>query len=211
MSKRHLCSSLSIILYGPRNSIFPYDSCVSQKTYESCAPATDQQSSLHPRCLAALLPVPSSCFMPQLDHGTGSRWGWWSRVVLIVWECHDLMMCDVMSSQGWFNKKKSHRFLRSQSFQGADRALVVDVQNERIRLQNLTRMQEAAEAGQEAGAGARHNVSLSSSDTDPRSRLSPAGPGKLTVRAMPDPDSSFNTDRLESLQSAEHIRSVFSI
>ena len=27
-----------------------------------------------------------------------------------------------------------------------------------------------------------------------------AGPGKLTVRAMPDPDSSFNTDRLESLQ-----------
>ena len=26
------------------------------------------------------------------------------------------------------------------------------------------------------------------------------GPGKLTVRAMPDPDSSFNTDRLESLQ-----------
>ena len=70
-------------------------------------------------------------------------------------------------------------------------------------------MQEAAEAGQEAGAGARHNVSLSSSDTDPRSRLSPAGPGKLTVRAMPDPDSSFNTDRLESLQSAEHIRSVY--
>ena len=70
-------------------------------------------------------------------------------------------------------------------------------------------MQEAAEAGQEAGAGARgHNVSLSSSDTDPRSRLSPPGPGKLTVRAMPDPDSSFNTDRLESLQSAEHIRSV---
>ena len=63
-------------------------------------------------------------------------------------------------------------------------------------------MQEAAV---EAGA---HNVSLSSSDTDPRSRLSPAGPGKLTVRAMPDPDSSFNTDRLESLQSAEHIRSV---
>ena len=62
-------------------------------------------------------------------------------------------------------------------------------------------MQEAAEA--------RHNVSLSSSDTDPRSRLSPAGPGKLTVRAMPDPDSSFNTDRLESLQSAEHIRSVY--
>ena len=62
-------------------------------------------------------------------------------------------------------------------------------------------MQEAAEAG-------GHNVSLSSSDTDPRSRLSPAGPGKLTVRAMPDPDSSFNTDRLESLQSAEHIRSV---
>ena len=68
-------------------------------------------------------------------------------------------------------------------------------------------MQEATEAGQEAGA--RHNVSLSSSDTDPRSRLSPAGPGKLTVRAMPDPDSSFNTDRLESLQSAEHIRSVY--
>ena len=37
------------------------------------------------------------------------------------------------------------------------------------------------------------------------------GPSKLTVRAMPDPspaspDSSFNTDRLESLQSAEHIR-----
>ena len=40
------------------------------------------------------------------------------------------------------------------------------------------------------------------------------GPGsssKLTVRAMPDPspsspDCSFNTDRLESLQSAEHIR-----
>ena len=68
-------------------------------------------------------------------------------------------------------------------------------------------MQEAAEAGQETGARG-HNVSLSSSDTDPRSRLSPPGPGKLTVRAMPDPDSSFNTDRLESLQSAEHIRSV---
>ena len=68
-------------------------------------------------------------------------------------------------------------------------------------------MQEQGEAVKEAEA--RHNVSLSSSDTDPRSRLSPApGPatGKLTVRAMPDPDSSFNTDRLESLQSAEHIR-----
>lgn len=69
-------------------------------------------------------------------------------------------------------------------------------------------MQEAVEAG---GLEARHNVSLSSSDTDPRSRLSPSGPGKLTVRAMPDPDSSFNTDRLESLQSAEHIRSVIFI
>ena len=42
----------------------------------------------------------------------------------------------------------------------------------------------------------------------------PPAPGscsKLTVRAMPDPspaspDCSFNTDRLESLQSAEHIR-----
>ena len=68
-------------------------------------------------------------------------------------------------------------------------------------------MQEQGEAVKEAEA--RHNVSLSSSDTDPRSRLSPGpGPatGKLTVRAMPDPDSSFNTDRLESLQSAEHIR-----
>ena len=105
--------------------------------------------------------------------------------------------------------------------QGADRALVVDVQNERIRLQNLTRLQEQ----QEAGVRPQHNVSMSSSDTqslpqdDPRSRLSPSpagataaplaaggGTSKLTVRAMPDPDSSFNTDRLESLQSAEHIR-----
>ena len=104
--------------------------------------------------------------------------------------------------------------------QGADRVLVVDVQNERIRLQNLTRLQEQVEAG----VRPVHNVSMSSSDTpslsqdDHRSRLSPApggaaaplaagvGTSKLTVRAMPDPDSSFNTDRLESLQSAEHIR-----
>ena len=66
-----------------------------------------------------------------------------------------------------------------------------------------------------------HDVSLSSTDTMPSinqdSRPSPQPPGgagnivssgKLTVRAMPDPDSSFNTDRLESLQSAEHIRLV---
>ena len=112
------------------------------------------------------------------------------------------MKCDVMSLHKDDSIKYIPRTLRSHCFQGADRALVVDVQNERIRLQHLTRMQEAVV---EAGG---HNVSLSSSDTDPRSRLSPAGPGKLTVRAMPDPDSSFNTDRLESLQSAEHIRSV---
>ena len=99
-------------------------------------------------------------------------------------------------------------------FQGADRALVVDVQNERIRLQNLTRLQEQ----QEAGVRPSHNVSMSSSDTpslpfdNERSRASPAplvanvSSSKLTVRAMPDPDASFNTDRLESLQSAEHIR-----
>ena len=103
--------------------------------------------------------------------------------------------------------------------QGADRALLVDVQNERIQLQNLTRLQEQ----QEAGAVSRpHDVSVSSTDTMPSlnqdSRPSPQPPpggasnivssGKLTVRAMPDPDSSFNTDRLESLQSAEHIRLV---
>ena len=103
--------------------------------------------------------------------------------------------------------------------QGADRALLVDVQNERIHLQNLTRLQEQ----QEAGVASRHphNVSLSSTDTMPSlnqdSRASPQPPAgasggvsssKLTVRAMPDPDSSFNTDRLESLQSAEHIRLV---
>ena len=94
------------------------------------------------------------------------------------------------------------------TLQGADRVLLVDVQNERIRLQNLTRLQEQQEAGLE---GRPHNVSMSSSDTPSLPHDLPNGPpvvskSKLTVRAMPDPDSSFNTDRLESLQSAEHIR-----
>ena len=44
--------------------------------------------------------------------------------------------------------------------QGADRALVVDVQNERIRLQNLTRLQEQQEAAQPP-----HNLSMSSAET----------------------------------------------
>lgn len=82
--------------------------------------------------------------------------------------------------------------------QGADRALVVDVQNERIRLQNLTRLQEQQEAAQPP-----HNLSMSSAETE---SPAPGAASKLTVRAMPDPDASFNTDRLESLQSAEHIR-----
>jgi len=115
--------------------------------------------------------------------------------------------------------------------QGAERALVVDVQNERIRLQNLTRIQEQQQQQQESRGGRYpHNASRSSSDSSlPSERdraaartanMSPppsaTSTSKLTVRAMPDPalglsnpgsaDSSFNTDRLESLQSAEHIR-----
>eukprot|EP00090_Calanus_glacialis_P025950 TRINITY_DN4067_c0_g1_i4.p1 TRINITY_DN4067_c0_g1~~TRINITY_DN4067_c0_g1_i4.p1 ORF type:complete len:1667 (-),score=523.48 TRINITY_DN4067_c0_g1_i4:172-5172(-) len=112
--------------------------------------------------------------------------------------------------------------------QGAERALVVDVQNERIRLQNLTRLQEQQQQENIRGLPPRypHNASISSSDSE-RDRtaaisknMSPppsaTSTSKLTVRAMPDPalglsnpgsaDSSFNTDRLESLQSAEHIR-----
>jgi len=116
--------------------------------------------------------------------------------------------------------------------QGAERALVVDVQNERIRLQNLTRIQEQQQQEHIRGLPPRypHNASISSSDSSlPSDRdraaartanMSPPpatnSTSKLTVRAMPDPalglsnpasaDSSFNTDRLESLQSAEHIR-----
>jgi len=113
--------------------------------------------------------------------------------------------------------------------QGAERALVVDVQNERIRLQNLTRIQEQQQQENIRGLPPRypHNASISSTDSSDRDRsaarlsnMSPppvnASSSKLTVRAMPDPalglstpasaDSSFNTDRLESLQSAEHIR-----
>ena len=110
---------------------------------------------------------------------------------------------NVNLSESWLNLK----------FQGADRVLLVDVQNERIRLQNLTRLQEQLEAGLDVG-GRPHNVSMSSSDTPSLPHDPPVGPSgvsksKLTVRAMPDPDSSFNTDRLESLQSAEHIRWVW--
>jgi len=115
--------------------------------------------------------------------------------------------------------------------QGAERALVVDVQNERIRLQNLTRIQEQQD-NSARGLTSRysHNASISSSEGSVPSdkdraearaaNMSPPtvsnSTSKLTVRAMPDPalglnnsgsaDSSFNTDRLESLQSAEHIR-----
>jgi len=143
-------------------------------------------------------------------------------------------VASTSSSSGSSNSDSGIGF-RDEAFQpqGAERALVVDVQNERIRLQNLTKIQEQQQQQQlEGGRGLPprypHNASISSSDSSLPSERTPARStnmspppaptitSKLTVRAMPDPalgqsnpgsaDSSFNTDRLESLQSAEHIR-----